>query len=320
MGNGLPLSLGIFGALAVAGLAARAAQGESGSRQLRFPTRRRLYTGTRFRNLSGILESGLRPGGGVPGAARTRSTGALFFTDDVRLALGYAQKRVQDVPVVLEVRANKDDFEPDMDDVGRQLNRDLSDLRGLLDRHVEPGVRLSASERRAVHSWVEEQEEARYGGERQGPPLLYVDGKGILCVDPWVANHVDSEETSWLEERWEQLGAEHDGSYLARQYMTWRSVPLAEIARIWIPEDKVPVDLRKKAPVLETSNPFIAVVPGSAVGRDAPWVGLAEEDADLWSEDYAVRRRERSAIAHQVVALPLRMVGLTVAQARKGFA
>lgn len=328
--RGLPLSLGLVGALVAAGAASRRLRARDpvqnlaghgvGSRQLRFPQSRRLYTGTRFRNLPGILAHGLKPGGGVPGAARTRSKGALFFTDDLRLAIGYAQKRVRDVPVVLEVRGHKDDFEPDVDDVGSRLQRDLDGLWQTVGRRLEPGERLFAAERSGFNQWVRQQEEERYEGSREGPPLLYVDGRGILCVDPWVANHVDSEETYWLEERWEQLGAEHDGSYLARQYMTWRSVPLAEVARIWVPESEVPAGARVRTPVQETSNPFIAVVPGSAVGRDVAWVGLEEEGEDLWSKDFTVRRRERGAIADQVVALPLRMVGLTVAQARKVFA
>jgi len=331
MGSGLVPALGLVGALVAAGAASRRLRARdpvpglaghgAGSRQLRFPQGRRLYTGTRFRNLPGILAHGLKPGGGVPGAARTRSKGALFFTDDLRLALGYSQKRVRDIPVVIEVRGKRDDFEPDVDDVGIRLNRDIDELGRIVGRRsMSPGDRLSASERRGFKRWCEEQEELRDEGSRDGPLLLYVDGRGILCGDPWVANHVDNEETYWLEDRWEQLGAEYDGSYLARQYMTWRGISLAEVARIWVPEDKVPVDVRKSAPVKETSNPFIAVVPGTALGREEPWVGLEEEGEDLWSKDFTVRRRERGAIAGQVVALPLRMVGLTVAQARKVFA
>lgn len=316
--RGLPLSLGLVGALAL--VAHGASSCRVGSLQLVFPKARRLYTGTRFRNLPGILDRGLVPGGGVPGAARTRSTGALFFTDDVRLALGYAQKRVRDVPVVIEVRADRDDYEPDVDDVGMQLRRDLSTLGGAVGREVEPGDRFSAADRRGFLAWESEQEEARYEGARTGPALLTVDKRGILSVDPWVANHVDGEETQWIEEGWERLGAESDGAYLARQYMRWGRVPLSDVVRIWVPESEVPAGARVRVPVQETSNPFIAVVPGSAVGRDAAWVGLEEEGEDLWSKDFTVRRRERGAIADQVVALPLRMVGLTVAQARKVFA
>lgn len=227
--NGRDLTLGLVGALAVAG-AVRQRSTRKGWLNRVARVTAPLWIGTTRQNLPGILARGIVPSGGTS-IHRTRTRTAVFLAGDPEAALVYADgpygSRVSRTvsphePVLLQVNVRGLTLLPDYDDLSASIHAYLMALSEEVGEDVEPGVPLGDLED-AVYDAIEAVEEREHGGIRG--EIEDEGGERVLALVPVHALTIDTrayrsdpdlyEGMTWDDEgepRWETTQYQYNGT------------------------------------------------------------------------------------------------------------
>lgn len=187
-----------------------------------------LLHGTSTKNLRGIMQRGLVPGGGYS-PHRTKTAKAVFFTDSLPMAMMYASAfERRDAICVVAVDVKGLALEPDWDDAATGIEVQLDELRkAVRNNDLELGKEIP-------EDLVEKVEHEIEGWDMWGSRMLSVEydksRRAVLYVEPYVEMNVETPGVS--PEAYDNSDINfNDGEAMltARQFMCLCVVPTSRV-------------------------------------------------------------------------------------------
>ncbi len=193
-----------------------------------------LYHGTNFSNLIGILTKGLVPSGGYS-RHRTKTRNAIFLTDSMDGAFGYAKDYRG--AIILEINTTNLPIEPDYDDVGDKLDKELDEINSEFGTELEIGSVVSDE----LEIKIEEYQE-QWGSESGTPPIISIEDNK-LYAEPYVFFSIDDSELNDNPEVYdydsEILFSDGTPGIVIRQWLCLCQANIFDIKYIWLDENVI---------------------------------------------------------------------------------